>query len=103
MLVDNTAELLRFGGHSGYGLMRYWRATVRDVASALHAPRDLPTPELYGWLRRVGRARGLDADPAKLAEAVQATGRARAVQPRRVVAVARRIHRFRREILRLER
>ena len=37
-LIDNTASLLRRGGHHGHAVRRYRRLRVRQAAESLHAP-----------------------------------------------------------------
>jgi hypothetical protein len=98
-LVDNTADLMHFGGHASGALERYFKATVQDVARATHAPPHLPTVELAEWLRRAGRARGVALDYDRLAEAVAGARESVPPDPRRVVAAASDIHRWRREMI----
>lgn len=92
VLIEHTALLLGFGGHSGYALARYWQVSVRGVREALHAPHDAEGPALWAWLAQVGRARGVEVDPGALDAAVAAAGRGHG---RDVLAVARRIHAWR--------
>ncbi len=108
-LIDNTAALLRFAGHSGHALSRYLGTIVREAAEALHAPEGLAPKDLRAWLDRVGAARGVPTRLADLdvrvASAAQARGRGRAgAEPgaagaHAIISAARRIHRWRREIL----
>jgi len=72
-LVENTAELLRFGGHWRFTLTRYSHVLLSDVGRRLHAPSDLTGTALVPWLRRLGAlrhaSRDIDATLAKLAAA----------------------------------
>lgn len=49
-LIDNTAALLRRGGHHGPSLRRYARQRVRAIAEALHAPSGLADGPCRDWL-----------------------------------------------------
>ena len=61
-LLENIAKLVEFTGHQEVMIRRYVLETVRDVARQLHAPRELSTAALIGWLQRVGAARGVAID-----------------------------------------
>jgi len=101
-LIDNTAELVRFGGHSGHSLGRYFVAALRDVSGSLHAPEGLERAALINWLRALGKARGRVRDLGALEKAVETVareGRRRKGQEHRVVKAARDIHAWREEIL----
>jgi hypothetical protein len=100
-LVENTAELLEFGGHAGHTLARYFERAVRDVV-ALHRGEleEAGVPVLAA--QRIARRRGVDLDLSKLADEVRdaaiwrpsgARGSAR-----RTLRVARRIHAWREEV-----
>lgn len=56
LLIHNTADLLRFGGHSASVLSRYFAAEQRRVASAFHLPPGLPDKELESRLARLETA-----------------------------------------------
>ena len=58
-LVENTAELLVYGGHGRELLRRYLRVTLRLAAATLHAPRHLPEADVIAWLDRRSRAQGV--------------------------------------------
>jgi hypothetical protein len=90
---------MHFGGHATAALERYFKATVQDVARATHAPPHLPSGDVEGWLRRAGRARGVSVDYRDLATAVAETKEAATRDPRRVLATASDIHRWRREMI----
>ncbi len=98
-LIDNTAALLRFGGHASAALQRYLQTSVQEVARTLHAPASLDGAATTRWLDELAGARGLAVRLTDLerlaAEAEQARG---ADRQRRVVAAARRIHSWRQEM-----
>lgn len=100
-LIRNTATLLRFGSHAGHTLARYREAAVRDVARALHAPRDVHGPEaLARWLARVERGKGVTRTLSELDRELEAN--ARAATPgghTRAVRTARRIYQWREEMI----
>ena len=58
-LVQNTADLLVYGGHGRALLDRYMRATLRLAAARLRAPPQLTEAELVAWLDRCCAARGV--------------------------------------------
>src|SRR5262249_37464383 len=95
-LIRNTAALLRYGGHHGHALNRYFAAAVQAVRHALHAPAD-PTPAaLNGWLERVRTARGGTISLPELSAAVEALP---ARPPaHRIVELADLIYRWRLEM-----
>ncbi len=105
-LIQNTADLQRFAGHSAHALKRYLASALREVGEALHAPAGLGEVERREWLDRVAEARGLEV---RLPDLVSGAGGAKAAGPsagagaplsgHAIVGVARRIHRWRREML----
>jgi hypothetical protein len=99
VLVENTAALLRLGGHSAYTLGRYLESLKYEVARTLHAPAGLAPPELRERLRRLGRRRRVTEDLAALETSVARLRAEKAPAPAAVLAVARRVHRWRQEML----
>ncbi len=98
-LIDNTASLLRFGGHGSAILKRYADVTLRDVAHRLNAPRRLEGPDLIGWVDRVGTARGATRkfrDLQDRADRLEANVRSDAP---RLARLARQLHQWKREII----
>lgn len=91
VLVENTAHLLWFGGHSPDALSRYWSESLRATAERLHAPLRLDPHALRAWLDGVGKSRHLPQTTADLDEAVARAGH----DGPRMLAAARRIHRWR--------
>jgi hypothetical protein len=96
-LVDNTAELMRQGGHSALALERYFTATLADVARRLHVPPGLAGAELRAHLAALARARRVSLEIAALEREVAEVSRA--ATPARALAAAGRIHRFRQEMI----
>jgi hypothetical protein len=99
MLIDNTAALMRTAGHSAHALGRYFEAAVADVARGLHAPAP-GAAALAAWLRGHGRGRRPGLDLAAVKEAVENAQRALPPSTAAVMSAARRIHRWRQELLR---
>ncbi len=92
-LIDHTAELLRQGRHARVALGRYMAAALADAGRALHAPPGLQAEELAGWLDRARSRKDAAALEREVAEWSADAPSARAV------ALARRIHAWRQEIL----
>ncbi|MEZ4467904.1 MAG: hypothetical protein R3F43_26550, partial [bacterium] len=95
VLVENTARLLWFGGHNDDALDTYWAETRAEVAQRLHAPALSGPAEQAAWLDRVAEGRDLKEKVADLAAAVDGAGR----EADRILAAARRIHRWRRAMI----
>ncbi|MFV1957948.1 MAG: DUF4350 domain-containing protein [Planctomycetota bacterium] len=94
-LIENTVEVLRHGVRSPTILPRYLDATVRDVLRALPAPRGLGKHDVEAWLDTVASRRGCSLRLAALRTAADEVGK----RPAQTLAVARRIHHWREEIL----
>jgi len=97
-LIDNTATLLALGGHVRYGLAEYLRANVRALARAYALSPRLDDDERLLALARLGRQRGVSVDLEHVA-ARALTVRDRKSHGPRAVALARKIYRFRLEML----
>ena len=97
-LIDNTAALLRFGGHAGHALRRYLQTTVQEVARTLHAPSGLDLHATARWLEQVAETRRVPIRLIDLEREVDQAGQARRERERRVVDTARRIHRWKQEM-----
>jgi hypothetical protein len=97
-LVDNTADLIRVGGHSAHALERYLASAVQEVAQRTHAPASVRGAELSGWLARAGKARGAGESLTDLEVEVRELRAGVLPEPRRLVAAAGRIHRWKREM-----
>jgi hypothetical protein len=98
-LLQNMAKLVEFTGHQDVMVRRYAQETVRDVATQLHAPRELSGVGLLAWLQRVGLARGVRIDCADLLRQAEEAGAARRRSPSNLVRLARDIHQWKGEIV----
>ncbi len=95
-LVDNTAGLLRYGGHVAPALAAYWRAAKEQIASLLRAPGERAGPR-DDWLERAAAARGRGEALATLEQRV-ANLSARPGAEHEALQTALAIHRFREEM-----
>jgi len=100
VLIDNTASLLAAAGHSSYTLGRYFDVALFDVARALHAPPGAKPPAIEQIVRAAGRRKGATVDFGQLREQVERLKRLAGARPEAVVSVARRVHRWRNELVR---
>jgi hypothetical protein len=107
-LMDNTADLFVFTGHSLYGLTRYYQSAVADVAAALKLP--LSHPDLHSHLARAAAARKVTLDigdlHARLVQLVpdsaakgETTSRDTASETRAALALAGEIYQWKMEML----
>lgn len=92
-LIQNTAALLRYGGHHANALQRYLVQSVAAVRHALHAPALAPT-QLTTWLENVRKIRGGTISLIDLEREAQT-----ADSPQRTVEVADRVYRWRMEMI----
>jgi hypothetical protein len=109
-LLANMAKLVEFTGHQDVMVKRYVEETVREVALALHAPRELMGDRIIGarfagvmsagliaWLQRVGLARAVTIDCEDVLRRAAEPG------PRQnstaLVRLARDIHQWKGEIV----
>ena len=98
-LIGNAAGLLQFGGHTAEILGRYLAVTLAGVASRVHAPAQLAGAALDQWLERIGKARHVQGAPAQLRREVELATAAGRADDRRLLHVARDLHRWKREML----
>jgi hypothetical protein len=95
-LIENTAALLRHGGHLGAAVAAYWRAAKEQIVHALRAPNDRgAAPDAL--LARTAAARG-KTDRLDALERRVAALAARRGAPDEAVRIALDIHRFREEM-----
>ena len=99
-LIENTAQLLDFGGFFPTTLEQYRAASVRQVAAALHAPSTLDEVDLRVWLDRIAESRGLSLRYIDLTIDIAGPLGTGAVDMRAALATARKIHRWKSEMLR---
>ncbi len=95
-LIQNTAGLLRYGGHVAEALAIYWRAAKDQLASLLRAPGERAGAR-DEWLARVAAARGRGEDLAALERRV-ANLSTRPGAEHEALQIALAIHRFREEL-----
>ncbi len=98
-LIDNAANLLDTGGLAADVFTRYVVLVQRDAVRRLHAPNRLDEHELIEWLDRIGRARGLDDTFAGLKREADALAGRGGDDEGRTLRLARRLNRWRREII----
>ena len=97
-LLDNTADLLAFGGHGPFLLGRYHRAAVGGVCRSLHL--DLPgsSPQARQRLMNISSNRSPDFDYKEMARRVPELARTPGTRNQVILAVARKIHRWQQEM-----
>lgn len=98
VLIENTANLLQFGGHSAYTLRRYWDDVLREVRHVLHCPKDLAGEKLHAWLDRVAGTRGVDVSVTALHDRIRRASLEKASGTERLHA-ARAVHAWREQIM----
>jgi hypothetical protein len=98
-LINNTADLLRFGRHSGTVLESYFKNVVQNVAKALNAPSKLDAAQRIIWLQNVSRIRKTnDSIEILYSEVFGAKNEQR--QQQRNLKLALRIYQWRKEMIR---
>jgi hypothetical protein len=106
-LIENTAQLLDRGGQAADSLSRYYQQTLRAVGARFFLPPDLPDRELATRLTELGKGRQAPLDLAALEHriaslvndsAARREGRGRRATEARAAVLARRLHRWRREM-----
>jgi hypothetical protein len=98
-LIDNTAALLRYGGHSAEIISKYYDNSVRTVAQALHAPTGMTASELRRWLDRHSRASTRDVDLDAIYQSVRDVVAQRPGWERQGLQAARQVHLWQQETL----
>jgi hypothetical protein len=98
-LLANMAKLVEFTGHQDVMVKRYVQETVRDVALALHAPRELSGAGLIAWLQRVGLARAVSVDCEDVLRRASDPATAGRQHSTALVRLARDIHQWKGEIV----
>src|SRR5262249_2013880 len=93
-LLDNTAALLQYGGHSAPTLRRYFGRTLQDVQRGLHEREGLEAAALLASLQAASKARGVQVNLQALEREAQEVA-----SEASTLAVAGRIHQWRREML----
>ncbi len=100
VLIENTAELLTFGGHTGYSAERYVWMVLRDTAANLNAPPTLTDQELVEWLQAEADVRGVDIRLKEVAHrTIHLSVEDKSAKPKDLLKLARKVHAFREEML----
>lgn len=98
-MIQNAAELMTFGGHSGHMLGRYLDAILSDICERLHAPGLKPNQRI-DWVQSRIDARGLTYDLKKISETVDTLAFARGpMHQRQILNTARELHQMRQDLL----
>jgi len=97
-LVENTAELLAFGGHGRFVLGRYFQATVGAVCRRLHLDLPRTGPAARRRLANISAARSGGRPFADLETAVRAAALDTTTRPQEILALARDVHRWQQEM-----
>lgn len=98
-LIRNTADLLRYGGHTATVLRRYVEDNVGVVRRRLHAPPTLEGEEATQWFDRVERSRRTTLHYRDLVAQARPLIEHPSPPPERVLKTARMAHEWRQEIL----
>lgn len=97
-LIENGTRLLRFGGHQREILDRYRRAVLAVATAAVHAPAG-DDKARADWLDRVGGVRGTAERWSDLSAHVDDLVTDKKAADRRLVDAARRLERWKREMV----
>ena len=95
-LLDNTARLLSLGGDVAHSLKRYLELIVHRAARRWGAPGGSLRQQV-GWLSSLGESRGVSENLEQLATRIH-RWQAKDTEPRRALAYARGLHRWRKEM-----
>ncbi len=97
-LLDNTADLLAFGGHGPFLLGRYHRAAVAGVCRRLHL--DLPgsSPQARQRLENISRQRSPRYDFGAMEKTVPDLAARPAARNHDILATAGKIHHWQQEM-----
>jgi hypothetical protein len=95
-LVENTAELLRHGGHLRHAAAAYLRAAKDEIVARLRPPGEAGAAD--AWLARTAGARGRARDLRRLEERVAKIEDLRHGAEAETVRAAQAIHRWRQEM-----
>jgi hypothetical protein len=98
-LIDNTAELLRSGGHEQVALQRYLECNLRHVAEAFHLSQQLTVAQRDERLKDIGGTRGVDGNPEQLRANLEELRLTKRLPMAEIVETAERIHVWREEMI----
>jgi len=99
VLIRNMAELLLVGRRTPEALRKYFRNAVAAVSAGVGPTRETSPGEAVERLARIGASRGAKIDLKALEDEVRSVCAAERFDEGRVIALARDIHRFRKEFL----
>ncbi len=97
-LLDNTAELLEFGGHGPFILGRYFRSTTANVCRRLHLEMPGSGKHASDRLIIITQSRSPEFDFAKMSREVPATAGDPTSRNSKVLTMARAIWNWQREM-----
>lgn len=97
-LIDNTAELLEFGGHGPFVLGRYYRAALGSVCRRLHLELPRTSANARSRLVNITHMRSPEFNFGKMDKEISSVARDSSSRPPQVLALARAIHRWQQEM-----
>ena len=97
-LIDNTAELLEFGGHGSFVLGRYYRAVVASVCRRLHLDPPGSSAAASTRLASITAVRSPGFEFEKMAVEVPTVALDSKARQREVLSLARAVHRWQQEM-----
>ncbi|MDX2475115.1 MAG: hypothetical protein QNL91_15580 [Candidatus Krumholzibacteria bacterium] len=97
-LIDNTAELLEYGGHGPFVLGRYHRAATAAVCRRLHLELPRTSPAARSRLANISQTRSPDFPYKRMESEVPAAALDKSTKPQEVLTLARAIHRWQQEM-----
>lgn len=93
-LIENTAQLLIHGGHTGDSLARYFRDSLKTVAAHFQISVDLNEMELMTRLQTIADAKKIDLRLVQVKAQISRS----VLSPERAMRLAKTIHRWRMEM-----
>lgn len=96
-LVETTARLVASAGSPGAAARAYWELSTSRVAERCALPHGLDPMVRLGRLVEIAAARNVKPSPSTLEDTVEGIGSSPR-EARRAVVLARRIHRWRKEM-----
>jgi hypothetical protein len=97
-LIETTANMFAHARHRPIIMQRYIHEIVQDVGRQMHAPAGIGERGLVDWLRRVGRARDVEADCGEILQRADDLVASRRGGTAALSALARDIFRWKREV-----
>jgi hypothetical protein len=98
-LVQTTAQALDASVHGSGALSRYLLMSMRELAQALRAPRVRSQAQLEEWLSKLEPSRGTKLRLQTLQDDLRLLSLERKAAPERIIELATKIHRWKREML----